>query len=288
MSVSVAAAGLLRPRADRGDPSDRRRAFARRASRSTAAGCGHCSAQRSPRSCRPLPGDPDLRRRGGGKVVGFIQASRPAAAASTSAGAADAPGAEPLVADGADTDEVARRLDRAPLQPGARAWRPRLFVRLPERDPLLPSSAARLPPVRDGGASSTRTSPDAGRALSRGARPRPPRGQPGLYQLYRKVTPQAGRQLEAPNYREWRALHGGWSGAARCARLGEQRAVVVDRIELVGWVKAERARGRGRTRSASWRSRGHLPGELADLACRLLGRRRPARPGRASATMIRT
>src|SRR5256885_15208162 len=30
-----------------------------------------------------------------------------------------------------------------------------------------------------------------------------------LYQLYRKVTPQGVSQLEAPTYREWKALHSG-------------------------------------------------------------------------------
>jgi hypothetical protein len=78
-------------------------------------------------------------------------------------------------------------------------------------------------------------------------------------------------QVEAPTYREWRALHGGWTGRL-AARGSEKQELVVDRIELLGWVKAERSSGaRPNTVSFMAVAEGSLPGELADLGLSLLG-----------------
>jgi len=92
-----------------------------------------------------------------------------------------------------------------------------------------------------------------------------------LYQLYRKVTPQGVSQLEAPTYREWRALHGEWTGRL-AARGSEKQELVVDQIEIVGWVKSERSSGaRPNTVSFMAMPDASLAGELADLGLSLLG-----------------
>src|SRR3989442_880174 len=76
-------------------------------------------------------------------------------------------------------------------------------------------------------------SPEGARPLKRGDTRR-------LYQLYRKVTPQHVSQLEAPTYRDWRALHGEWTG-----RLGtggsNKEDLVGDPAQLVGWGRAHRS-----------------------------------------------
>ena len=93
-----------------------------------------------------------------------------------------------------------------------------------------------------------------------------------LYQLYRKVTPQGVSQIEAPTYRDWRALHGGeWTGRL-AARGSDKHEFVVDRVEVVGWVKAERSSGaRPDTLNFMVLPEGPLPGELADFGLSLLG-----------------
>jgi len=92
-----------------------------------------------------------------------------------------------------------------------------------------------------------------------------------LYQLYRKVTPQGVSQLEAPTYRDWRALHGEWTGRLT-PRGANKEEVVIDRVELVGWVKVERSSGaRPSTLSFMALPERPLPDELADLGLALLG-----------------
>jgi hypothetical protein len=92
-----------------------------------------------------------------------------------------------------------------------------------------------------------------------------------LYQLYRKGTPKEVSQVEAPTYREWRALHGGeWTGRL-AARGSDTDEYVVDRIELVGWAKVERSTGaRPDTLNFMALPEGPLPGELADFGLSLL------------------
>jgi hypothetical protein len=107
-------------------------------------------------------------------------------------------------------------------------------------------------------------SPEGARQVRRGDGRR-------LYQLYRKVTPQGVSQLEAPTYRDWRALHGEWTGRL-APRGGNKDEVVVDRVELVGWVKVERSSGaRPSTLSFLALPERPLPDELADLGLSLLG-----------------
>ncbi|HKV88396.1 MAG TPA: hypothetical protein VJT78_10405 [Candidatus Dormibacteraeota bacterium] len=206
-----------------------------------------------------------------GKVVGFIQASGQPLSL-------DLRGARVLqvlnlnVADGADPDEVApalvEHLCKQALEKGAL----RLFVRLPDRDPLLPAFRLRgfrqyatevvvyaEKPIRRAD-----RYPEGLRVTRRG-------DNRGLYQLYRKLTPQGVSQLEAPTYREWRALHEGeWSGRL-AARGSDKQQHVVDRVELVGWVRVERSSGaRPDTLNFMAVPEDPLPGELADFGLSLL------------------
>lgn len=206
-----------------------------------------------------------------GKVVGFIQASGQPLGL-------DLRGARVLqvlnlrVADEAESDGVAaalvEHLSNQALEKGAL----RLFVRLPERDPLLPAFrlrgfrqyATEVVVYADKPVMRSEQFPDGVRPVKRG-------DNRLLYQLYRKVTPQGVSQLEAPTYREWRALHGGeWSGRL-AARGSDKHDYVVDRVEVVGWVKAERSTGaRPDTLNFMALPEGPLPGELADFGLSLL------------------
>jgi GNAT superfamily N-acetyltransferase len=206
-----------------------------------------------------------------GKVVGFIQASGQPLGL-------DLRGARVLqvlnlqVAEESDSDDVAtalvEHLSNQALEKGAL----RLFVRLPERDPLLPAFrlrgfrqyATEVVVYADKPVMQSEQFPEGIRAVKRG-------DNRMLYQLYRKVTPQGVSQLEAPTYREWRALHGGeWTGRL-AARGSDKQEFVVDRVEVVGWVKAERSSGaRPDTLNFMALPEGPLPGELADFGLSLV------------------
>ena len=207
----------------------------------------------------------------GGKIVGFIQASGQPLGL-------DLPRATVLqvlnleVADGADSDEVApalvEHLCNQALERGAR----RIFVRLPERDELLPvfrlrgfrQYATEVIVYADKPVMLSDHFPEGARPIRRG-------DHRLLYQLYRKVTPQGVSQLEAPTYREWRALHGEWTGRL-AARGSEKQELVVDQVEIAGWLKAERSSGaRPNTVSFLALPDSSLAGELADLGLSLLG-----------------
>ena len=207
----------------------------------------------------------------GGKVVGFIQASGQPLGL-------DLRGARVLqvlnlqVAEESDSEEVAaalvEHLSNQALEKGAL----RLFVRLPERDPLLPAFrlrgfrqyATEVVVYADQPVLRSDQFPEGVRPVKRG-------DNRMLYQLYRKVTPQGVSQLEAPTYREWRALHGGeWTGRL-AARGSDKQEFVVDRVEVVGWVKVERSSGaRPDTLNFMALPEGPLPGELADFGLSLL------------------
>src|SRR4029077_2562268 len=178
----------------------------------------------------------------GGKVVGYVQASGSQRGLELSR-------AKVLqvlnlqVADGSDTETVAPalvdHLCNQALERGAQ----RLFVRLPERDSLMPvfrlrgfrQYATEVVVYAEKPGQRLAASPEGARQTKRGDGRR-------LYQLYRKVTPQGVSQLEAPTYRDWRALHGEWTG--RLAPRGwNKEEVVIERIEVVGWVKVERSTG---------------------------------------------
>ena len=198
----------------------------------------------------------------GGKVVGFIQASgRPLGLDLRRARILQVLNLQ--VAEGADSDEVASALVQHLCNQALERGTLRLFVRLPDHDELLP--AFRLQgfrqyateqvvyadkPVRRGD-----RYPDGVRAGKRG-------DDRKLYQLYRKVTPQGVSQLEAPTYREWRALHSGEISGGH----------VVDRVEVVGWVRLRRGGGaRPDTLQFMALPEDPLPAELADYGISMLG-----------------
>jgi hypothetical protein len=207
----------------------------------------------------------------GGKVVGYVQASGQQRGLDLSR-------AKVLqvlnlqVAEGSDTDEVAPALVEHLCNEALAHGAQRLFVRLPDRDPLLPvfrmrgfrQYATEVVVYADKPSHRLSPSPDGARQVRRGD------GR-SLYQLYRKVTPQGVSQLEAPTYRDWRALHGDWTG--RLAPRGSNKEeLVVDRVEPVGWVKVERGSGaRPSTLSFMALPERPLPDELADLGLSLLG-----------------
>jgi len=206
-----------------------------------------------------------------GKVVGFIQASgQPLGLDLRRATVLQVLNLQ--LAD-ENSEEVAaalvEHLSNQALERGAI----RLFVRLPDRDPLLPAFrlrgfrqfATEVVVYADHPAPRSEKFPEGVRLVKRA-------DNRMLYQLYRKVTPQGVSQLEAPTYREWRALHGGeWTGRL-AARGSDKQEYVVDRIELVGWVKAERSSGaRPHTLNFMALPEGPLPAELADFGLSLLG-----------------
>ena len=207
-----------------------------------------------------------------GKVVGFIQASgQPLGLDLRRATVLQVLNLH--VADESDSDEVARALVEHLSNQAIERGTLRLFVRVPERDPLLPAFrmrgfrqyATEVVVYADKPAIRNEASPDGVRPVKRG-------DNRLLYQLYRKVTPPHVSQVEAPNYREWRALHSGeWTGRL-AARGSDKEEFVVDRIELVGWVKVERGSGaRPDTLNFMALPEGPLPGELADFGLSLLG-----------------
>lgn len=206
-----------------------------------------------------------------GKVVGFIQASgQPLGLDLRRARVLQVLNLQ--VADGYDVEEIApalvEHLSRQALERGTL----RMFVRVPERDALL--SAFRLQGFRqyatevvvyaDKPRMRGKDFPDGLRAFKRG-------DDRNLYQLYRKVTPQGVSQLEAPTYREWRALHPAeWTGGLS-ARATDKQEHVVDRVEVVGWVRMQRGTGaRPDTLQFMALPEQPLPGELADFGLSLL------------------
>ena len=198
----------------------------------------------------------------GGKVVGFIQASgQPLGLDLRRARVFQVLNLQ--VADGVDSEDVAPALVQHLCNQALERGALRLFVRLPDRDPLLP--AFRLQGFRQYATEQVvyaerpvRRSdqyPDGLRQTKRG-------DDRKMYQLYRKVTPQGVSQLEAPTYREWRALHSGELAGGH----------VVDRIEVVGWVRMQRGSGtRPHTLQLMALPENPLPAELADFGISLLG-----------------
>jgi len=197
-----------------------------------------------------------------GKVVGFIQASgQPISLDLRRARVLQVLNLE--VADGADSDDVAPALVQHLCNQALERGALRLFVRVPERDPLLP--AFRLQGFRQYAteqvvyAEKPRPRSDQ---FPDGLRPWKRGDDRGLYHLYRKVTPQGVSQLEAPTYREWKAMH------ATELTGGE----VVDRVEVVAWVRMQRGSGaRPDTLQFMALPESPLPSELADYGISLLG-----------------
>jgi hypothetical protein len=208
----------------------------------------------------------------GGKVAGFIQASgQPMSLDLRRARVLQVLNLH--VADGSDPDEVVPALVGHLCNQALERGVHRLFVRLPDRDPLL--SVFRLQGFRQYATEVVVYAEKPLRASDQfpeGVRPFRRGDDRRLYQLYRKVTPQGVSQLEAPTYREWRALHGGdWSGRL-AARGSDKQEQVIDRIEIEGWVKVARRSGaQPDTLNFMALPEGALPGELADLGLSMLG-----------------
>ena len=197
-----------------------------------------------------------------GKVVGFIQASgQPLGLDLRRARVLQVLNLQ--VADESDPDEVAPALVQHLCNQALERGALRLFVRLPDRDALLPAFrvqgfrqyATEQVVYADKPIQRGKQFPDGLRQARRG-------DDRNLYQLYRKVTPQGVSQLEAPTYREWRALHSGELAGGH----------VVDRVEVVGWVRMQRG-GEARPATLQFMAlpEGPLTVELADFGISLLG-----------------
>ena len=196
-----------------------------------------------------------------GKVVGFIQASgQPLGLDLRRARVLQVLNLQ--VADESDPDEVAPALVQHLCNQALERGALRLFVRLPDRDALLPAFrvqgfrqyATEQVVYADKPIQRGKQFPDGLRQARRG-------DDRNLYQLYRKVTPQGVSQLEAPTYREWRALHSGELAGGH----------VVDRVEVVGWVRMQRG-GEARPATLQFMAlpEGPLTVELADFGISLL------------------
>src|SRR5207247_7335376 len=99
----------------------------------------------------------------------------------------------------------------------------RLFVRLPDRDALLP--AFRLAGFRQYATEQVLYSEKPRQRSDEyplGIRPTRRGDDRRLYQLYRKVTPQGVSQVEAPTFRDWRGLHAGDAGGGHVVDRGEE------------------------------------------------------------------
>jgi len=198
----------------------------------------------------------------GGKVVGFIQASgQPLGLDLRRARVLQVLNLH--VADESDMDEVAPALVQHLCNQALERGALRLFVRLPDRDALLP--AFRLQGFRQYATEQVLYS-DRPKQRSDdyplGVRPFRRGDDRRLYQLYRKVTPQGVSQLEAPTFREWRALHSGDLTGGH----------VVDRIETVGWARVQKGgEARPNTLQLVALPEAPLPAELADFGISLLG-----------------
>ncbi|HLQ61984.1 MAG TPA: hypothetical protein VK131_08985 [Candidatus Acidoferrales bacterium] len=145
----------------------------------------------------------------------------------------------------------------------------RLFVRLPQPDPLTP--IFRLQGFRQYATEFVLYSESprpAGPGAPAGIRSARGGDLRRLYHLYRKVTPLGVAQLEAPSYGEWRALR-------RRSTGGEE--LVVDRVELTAWTRVERGTGAApSTLSFLVLPEAPLPEEMADFALGLLEAGQPA------------
>jgi len=208
-----------------------------------------------------------------GKVIGFIQASnRPAAVGLV--GATTLQVLNLCVDPAADTEDAARllidHLTNQALERGVL----RLFVRLPLEDPL--AGIFRKHSFRQYAVESVLyTEKPAGKPCPDlpGLRPERGRDHALVYQLYRKLTPRGIATVEAPTFKEWRALQGEWFGHHPIRGESDEQ-FVVDRTEIVGWLRVQQSSStRPSTLSFMALPEDHLPDELADHALGLLGTR---------------
>ncbi|MBO0705804.1 MAG: GNAT family N-acetyltransferase [Candidatus Dormibacteraeota bacterium] len=168
----------------------------------------------------------------GGRVVGFVQASGQTPALTLPPRPTVLQVLNVCVAAEAGEDVAARLIEHLVEQAGAKGVH-RLFVRVPLDDPLLVT-------FRRHGFRQFATEKvlfaeaprGEGPGEPRGARPGHHRDDPRLYNLYRRVTPAEVARLEAPTYREWRAIR---------SVTGQQE--VVDRTEIVAAWRFQRGSG---------------------------------------------
>ena len=210
-----------------------------------------------------------------GKVVGFIQASnRPAAIGL--AGATTLQVLNLCLDPAADGEEAARLLIDHLTNQALERGILRLFVRLPLEDQL--TTIFRNHSFRQYAVENVLyTEKPAGKPCPElpGLRPERGRDHALVYQLYRKVTPRGIATIEAPTFKEWRALQGEWFGHHPIRGESDEQ-FVLDRVEIMGWLRVQRSSStRPHTLSFMVLPEDHLPEELADHALGLLG----ARPG---------
>lgn len=167
---------------------------------------------------------------GDGRVIAFVQASGRQLTVSLPAKIASLQVLNLCVAGGAEECQVAPQLiDHLAEQAGQKGVS-RLYVRIPLEDPLI--DIFRLHGFRQYATESVLygESP-APRSTEPPPGLRPCRGRDDrlLYHLYRKVTPWGVVHLEAPTYRDWKALRN---------EPGQQE--VIDRVEIVGWCRVQK------------------------------------------------
>jgi predicted N-acetyltransferase YhbS len=193
----------------------------------------------------------------GGKVVGFVQASGQPLAISLPAKIMTLQVLNLCVANGVDERQVAPGLIEHLCEQAGSKGVHRIFVRIPLEDPLMAIFRgegfrqyatetvlyAEQPEV-------VTSQPPAGlRAAGR-------KDDRRLYHLYRKVTPMGVAHLEAPTFRDWKALR---------SAPGQQE--VLDRVEIVGWCRVHKSSaGRPHTLSFMALPESGLAEELADHA----------------------
>ena len=206
-----------------------------------------------------------------GRVVGFIQASSHSPRINLGA-ATSLQVLNLAIREGVDREEVASELIELLSNQALARGVHRLFVRLPLDDPLAP--VFRMEAFRQYATESVLFS-EAPAPVSTstppGVRPVRSRDVRLLYHLYRKVTPQGVAQVEAPTFREWRSLKGDFLG--RMSSRGDaQQERVLDRVEVVGWLRAQKGTPTQPSSLAFLAlPEDAVPDELADHALALAG-----------------
>ena len=192
-----------------------------------------------------------------GRVIGFVQATGQPLAVSLPSKITSLQVLNLCVASGVPEAEVAPRLVEHLCEQAGQKGVARLFVRIPMDDPLI--EIFRLQGFRQYATESVLygEAPEA-------QAPGPPAGLRAcksrddrlLYHLYRKVTPWGVAHLEAPTFRDWKALRGA---------AGQQE--VIDRVEIVGWCRVQKgSQARPHTLSFMALPERGVADELADHA----------------------
>src|SRR5215467_541048 len=192
-----------------------------------------------------------------GRVIGFVQATGHPLTVSLPAKISSLQVLNLCVASDAEEGEVAPRLIEHLCEQSGQKGVSRLFVRVPLEDPLI--DIFRLHGFRQYATESVlygEAPTPRSQEPPAGLRPCKGRDDRLLYHLYRKVTPWGVAHLEAPTFRDWKALRGA---------AGQQE--VIDRVELVGWCRVQKgSQARPHTLSFMALPERGLADELADHA----------------------